>query len=296
MRRALHGRGGFTLLEVVVALAILSLSLMAIFDLNGGAVANHAYTKRITVASLLARSKMIDLEQKLYEEGLPSHDDEESGDFSEEGWPSFKWRARIIAPKTTGVSTDKLLSALFGLPTDGSGGDSGMDALAAMFGGAAGGDAAAAAGGAGAGGLMAGAMGGIAQQQLTQFLEQITQTVREVHLTVSWRAGTEVETLDVVTHVVMLAPGADRNGGGAAGPGGGQAAAPGQQNNDPWVSSVDGSPISGEPVSRNGLMWDPGNPGVQVVRRSVFIRNQQGIMRNRPGGGGMFGGTKGWMK
>lgn len=50
-------QAGFTLLEVVVAMAILGLSLMAIFDLNAGAVSMHTYAKKVTVASLLARSK-----------------------------------------------------------------------------------------------------------------------------------------------------------------------------------------------------------------------------------------------
>ena len=63
-------RRGFTLLEVVVALAILGVSLMAIFDINAQAVAKHVYAKKLTVATLLARSKMIDLEQELYDQGL----------------------------------------------------------------------------------------------------------------------------------------------------------------------------------------------------------------------------------
>ena len=58
---------GFTLLEVVVALAILGLALLAIFDLNAGAVASHAYAKRLTIATMLARSKMTDIEQELYD-------------------------------------------------------------------------------------------------------------------------------------------------------------------------------------------------------------------------------------
>jgi len=275
---------GFTLLEVVVALAILSMALMAVFNLNGGAIANHAYAKRVTVASLLSRSKMIDLEQQLFEDGLPAQDDEESGDFSQEGWPSYKWRARIIAPRTTGVSTEKLLGALFNLPMGGGeSGDVGMDAMAAMFGG--GGDAAAGAAG-GMAGMMGGAMAGMAQQQLTQFLEQITQTVREVHLTVSWKAGTEVETLDVVTHVVSMGPGSDRNGGGAPG----TAGAPGSQQNDPWVRATDGRTIAGEPQQSGGRMVDPQDPAVEVIRRSAYVARQMQQQGARPG---MFGRGKG---
>ena len=63
---------GFTLLEVVVAMAILCMSLMAIFNMNAGAIRMHTYTKRLTVATLLARSKMTDIEQQLYDKGFKS--------------------------------------------------------------------------------------------------------------------------------------------------------------------------------------------------------------------------------
>jgi general secretion pathway protein I len=198
---------GFTLLETVVALAILAMALMAIFDINSGAVGNHAYAKKLTVATLLARSKMTDLEQKLHDEGFSNDDDEESGDFSREGWESFKWRAKIIAPRTDGVSPEQLIGAIFNLPI-GEGGD--MGGLAAMFGGGGGKD--------GNGGPqqgmnpMAGAMTGMAQPMFTQMVQQITQTVREIHLTVYWQDGTQVESLDLVTHIVSLGPGSDRNG------------------------------------------------------------------------------------
>src|SRR5205814_9560439 len=86
---------GFTLLEVVIALVILSLSLMAIFDLNAGAIRAHVYTKRLSIAALLARGKMIDLEQELYDKGFQNDDEEKAGDFSEDGWSTFKWRAKI---------------------------------------------------------------------------------------------------------------------------------------------------------------------------------------------------------
>src|SRR4051812_29955429 len=130
-------RSGFTLLEVVVALAILGMSMMAIFNVNAEAVYAHVYAKKLTVATLLARSKMTDIEQELYDKGFQVDDDDKGGDFSEEGWPSYKWRAKIIAPKTNGMSPDQLIGAIFGIPMGGGkGGDAaGMGALASMFGG-----------------------------------------------------------------------------------------------------------------------------------------------------------------
>lgn len=199
---ARNRRGGFTLLEVVIALAILGLSLMAIFQLNAGAVANHVYTKHLTVATLLARSKMTDLEQELYDDGFSADDQELDGDFSEEGWESYKWRARILAPRTQDVPPEQLISALFGVPM----GEGGLDSL---FGG--GGDDSSGEPQKGAS-PMAGAMAGMAQTQLQQMLTQINDSVREVRLTVSWKDGKQTESLDLVTHIVSLGQGSDRNG------------------------------------------------------------------------------------
>lgn len=214
-RRAL----GFTLLETMVALAILALSLMAIFNLNSGAISMHAYSKKLTVASLLARSKMTDLEQELYDKGFNNDDEEKTGDFSDEGWSSFKWRAKIIAPRTDGVSPDQIIGAIFNLPI-GSGSSQGpLGAISELFGGSKSGTSPSAGTPAGGplppgaqtqGGL--GPMAGLIQTQFTQMVDQITKTVREVHLTVTWRDGKRLESIDLVTHVVSFGPGGDRNG------------------------------------------------------------------------------------
>jgi len=189
---------GFTLLEVVVAMAILALALMAIFDLNSGALSTHAYTKRLTVASMLARGKMVDLEQKLLDEGFPTQDDEESGDFDDEGWPSFKWRARILAPKTSNLSPEQVIGALVGIPMGGGeeGSDDPLSGMLGMF--AGGGDAKAPGGAAG----MAGSAAAMAGPMFNQMVQQIGNSVREVQLTVYWKDGNQVESIDLVTHVV----------------------------------------------------------------------------------------------
>ncbi len=222
---------GFTLLEVIVSMAILGLALMAIFDLNAGAVAMHAYTKKLTVASMLARSKMIDIEQDLYDKGFNNDDEEKSGDFSDEGWSSFKWRAKILAPRTQGVSPEQLIGAIFNVPLSGDGAKD--SPLAALFGGSSSSgssgsssnpqkgstsgpgaiaSALSAAGSSGSGTSALGPAAGLMQGQFTQMVDQLTKAVREVHLTVSWREGKQLETLDLVTHVVSMGPGSDRNG------------------------------------------------------------------------------------
>jgi len=271
---------GFTLLEVVIALAVLALSLMAIFDLNAGAVSMHAYTKKVTVASLLARSKMTDIEQELHDKGFPADDEERSGDFSDEGWSSFKWRAKLIAPKTTGVSTDQLLGAIFNLPTGGEGGDA-MAGIASMFGSPGGGQG-------GGPAAAAGPMAGLAQAQMTQFLDQISKTVREVHLTVTWKDGKQVESVDLVTHIVSLGPGSDRNG--RAGPGG--QSAPG--SGDVMVNARTGVPVPNPAQDASGRMVDPANPADLLIPLSQFqaMRGAQGGAPGGPHGASPLGGGK----
>jgi len=258
-------RPGFTLLEVVVAMAILGVALLAIFDLNAGAVASHAYVKRITVATQLARAKMTDLEQDLYDKGFEVDDAERSGDFSAEGWSGFSWKARILAPRTSGVSPDKLLEALFAIPPGEGGG------LAALFGSLGGADAGAALsalasqatqagptnsplppGATGPSGLSAlGPFGALAETQVGQLVDQIRRGVREVHLTVSWKEDSRTESLDVVTHVVSLRQGSDRNGTPGAVPGAGGAGVAGVPglNPVPFGATPQGPPQpTGRPV------------------------------------------------
>ncbi|MBX7098807.1 MAG: prepilin-type N-terminal cleavage/methylation domain-containing protein [Myxococcaceae bacterium] len=255
---------GFTLLEALVALGILGVSLLAIFDISSQAVYSHVYAKKLTVATLLARSKMTDLEQELYDKGFSLDDDEQAGDFSDDGWPSYKWRAKIIAPKTQGLSPDVLIGALFNLPMGGGGKDGAPDlsGLGALFGGSAGkappGLAGALGGsGGGSGGGILSALGpaaGLAQGQFQQLVDTLTKSVREVHLTVTWKEGKLTESFDLVTHVVSMGPGSDRNGGVAQGAG--VAGAPGSAPTG-FVRQDNGLPVPNAVAGPNGGMVDP---------------------------------------
>lgn len=310
-RRPARARRAFTLLEVMVALSILAVSLTAVFSINSSSVYGHVYAKKLTVATLLARAKMTDLEQQLYDKGFQADDAEEAGDFSEDGWPSYKWRAKIIAPKTNGMSPDQLIGAIFNLPMgggdtkDGKGGSGSLlDAIAPMFGGGklpAGLPPGMPNPGAGIAGAM-GPAAGLMQAQFTQLVDQITKSVREVHLTVTWKEGKLTESFDIVTHVVSLGPGSDRNGGAmaqalaqagvnpnAAQPGAGQ-----------WVRSDNGAPVANPSPAPNGSgMIDPAS-GVPVItieqwnmQRGGAAALQQGMLPPGALSPGLVPGLKG---
>jgi general secretion pathway protein I len=63
---------GFTLLEVMVAVAILALSLTAIFSSEAGAIKMAARARKMGAATLLVRCKMGEIEEKIATEGLPA--------------------------------------------------------------------------------------------------------------------------------------------------------------------------------------------------------------------------------
>lgn len=86
-------RRGFTLLEVMVAVAMLALAITAMAAINANSFEASNYARGVTVATLLARSKMLDLEQEIQKDGFGSNEKTFDGDFSEEGFPGVTWRA-----------------------------------------------------------------------------------------------------------------------------------------------------------------------------------------------------------
>ncbi len=74
-RRKPGANSGFTLLEVMVAVAILALALTAIFSSEVGALRVGNRARRTNVATSLARCKMAEIEEQIANEGLPAIDD-----------------------------------------------------------------------------------------------------------------------------------------------------------------------------------------------------------------------------
>jgi general secretion pathway protein I len=193
-------RRGFTLLEVMVALAIMALALTAIIGINGQTISAHTYAKRVTVATMLARSKMADLESQFNEEGFTSQFDQKvSGDFEEEGWNDFFWEAEIVKPELDSAVASELVQGLVQQYTQQAAEE--FDRAQENADGPS---------------LSLGNLGSTAidqfrpmiEAQVAQLTETLEQSVREVRLKVYWREGREVESVDVVTHFVIL-PGAE---------------------------------------------------------------------------------------
>ena len=86
---------GFTLLEVMVAVAILSISLTSLLSSQMASMRATRYARGVSVAIFLAESKLVDIESDLRVEGWGSDDRDFDGNFSEEGWPDIRYQCLV---------------------------------------------------------------------------------------------------------------------------------------------------------------------------------------------------------
>lgn len=192
-----HGREGFTLLEVMVSLSILALAFVAIAGIQANSFEASNYARRITIATMLARSKMLDLELMLQDDGFSTSDKEESGDFSEEGYSEMRWTATIrkievdiakllggffggeVSPETLPDQADKFLSGLRGdAPDDALNEAAEKSSLSQALGGE--------------------------QMQLVfnQVSETLSESIREIALEIQWgKEGVDLESVKFVQYV-----------------------------------------------------------------------------------------------
>lgn len=86
---ASQGNGGFSLLEIVVALAIVSISMVALLTLCNRSIAVHERLRKMTQATLLAQHKMAEAEA--FSQGKLQAGGEREGYFAEP-FTDFGWR------------------------------------------------------------------------------------------------------------------------------------------------------------------------------------------------------------
>jgi prepilin-type N-terminal cleavage/methylation domain-containing protein len=103
--------GGFSLLEVMVSLAILAMSLVVLSRVvtTNVSAANHA--RLTTAATFLARTRISMMEQSLLEYGFAEMDGEDNGNFAQEGFPAFRWYTKVERIELPADSTQKVEQA-----------------------------------------------------------------------------------------------------------------------------------------------------------------------------------------
>lgn len=92
---------GFTLLEIMVAVAILSISLVALLNFQGNTMIKSGRAERMTEATMLAKMRMAEVEldlEKLQKRGEFPEEKVEDGNF-EEPFEKYKWKLTIKSIK-----------------------------------------------------------------------------------------------------------------------------------------------------------------------------------------------------
>jgi general secretion pathway protein I len=88
-------QGGFTLLEVMIAVAILAVTLVTLLSVVTGNMRATHHARLTTTATFLARGKMVDVEDQVLENGFSTDDETAEGNFKEQGHPEFRWDSII---------------------------------------------------------------------------------------------------------------------------------------------------------------------------------------------------------
>ena len=225
-------RRGFTLLEVMVATAILGLGLTAILSAQAGAFSTAAHARNLSVATTLARCKMGEIEEHLFVDGVQELEENESGPCCEgDETPNLKCAWKIEKPQfpepklgELDLDTSLDLSSPGGAKGAAAGGDLGP--LGAMMGmskpsGDSSGALPPALGDSSAGGLgdLASTMGGAGAmdalggmlQMVGTFVYPQLKTIfennaRRITLTVTWTEGSKDYSFDVVQWYVNPQP------------------------------------------------------------------------------------------
>lgn len=234
---------GFSLLEVMVAIAILGLGLTAILSAQAGSFAAATQARSMSVATGLARCKMLELEQKVLKDGFPEMDQDDSGpccDGDDREVMRCTWRIEKPVLPEPGLGQLDLNAGLsLGSSSGASGGPGGLSGLAGLASGMSQSGAGSAmglpSGGAKAGDLasgmvgMLGSAGGIdgivgmlmslVYPTLKKYFEAGT---RRLVVTVHWADGNRDRTLEIMqwyTAANAPPPAASASASGSSSPG-----------------------------------------------------------------------------
>jgi len=208
---------GFTLIEVMIGLALLGLALTVLIKSAAGSIFNARQAQMMGVVTDLARAKMYDLEEELIKDGFNetglSDGDDACTDFEpfdDEGWSGVSWCAKIVQVELP--SWDKLqdlskagsgsgsggaagsgsaLGSAFGEPPTGGFGDSALGGMMSMLGGGFG----------GGGGDADSQMGASFIQSQYSLVQQILKdSIRKVTLDLQWQVMGSKRDLRVVAY------------------------------------------------------------------------------------------------
>jgi general secretion pathway protein I len=177
---------GFTLLEVMIALAILGMSLTVISHSYQNSVRAATRSRLMSVAVMLARYKMIEVEDTLFEKGFSDFAEEEKGDFKDEGFDRYTYVVKVdkveLPTNLNADSLSKTMGALTGSDTESSTSSSDnnpQDHLSTMM--------------------------KLGTEMIAKQMEMIRgvleQSIRRIQLKVEWKEGSRTREITVAAYI-----------------------------------------------------------------------------------------------
>jgi general secretion pathway protein I len=209
--------GGFTLLEVMVALAILGFALAVLIKSTAQNINAAEQSHLMGIATDLARGKMYEIEEKLLKDGFTDTDQSQTDlkPFDDEGWPNIYYsykvdqvelpdfdqlqamaqgKANAMAGSGSGFGSGSAsLGSGFGSDQVGGFQNSMLGGMLNMFGGGGGGASASS-------GVTGAAGGALIQSQYSMFQQILKVSVRKVTLTVTWKVMGDDNSMKVVCY------------------------------------------------------------------------------------------------
>lgn len=195
MSQRRRARKGFTLLEVMIAMAILILALTALFGHEGVAIQMSDYSNKMSQAVLLGQGKMLDVEYKMLKDSIDIYDNCEEGDFSDVEMRRFNWKVCTFKIEMDDGAAEAITEQF-------------MSLLSGFLGGI---DPNAAAG-------AAAALGGEQGQKIANsiqmavgaipfFLQQLEDKVRKVRLEIVWKDAVDERSVLFERYITNLGVG-----------------------------------------------------------------------------------------
>jgi general secretion pathway protein I len=168
---------GFTLVEIMIALAILAVGLLALYTAQGNSLRASGNAERIQVASMLAREKMtekmIEINKDLEKGSFPDDKTEETGEF-ESPFEDYHWEYTVRKVE---------------IPIAGGEGGGGEGSQT----------------GEGTQGGEANQAPAAAQRNMAQIVsKKIAESIREINIRIIWEELGEEQSIKVTSHVSKL--------------------------------------------------------------------------------------------
>ncbi len=166
-KKLLRNNTGFTLLETMIALLIMVMAFTAILTVESNSIRASENSRRLNIVRMLAKNKMIEMEQTIEGKAFSEVKKEDGGSFKTP-YQDYRWDAKIKEIEFPNLSIGGPTKSNTGGNTGGAGGSDMTDFLTKL---------------------------------LTNFL---SKAVREVSVTVYWRRGTSEQNFSISMYWVDL--------------------------------------------------------------------------------------------